>query len=94
MRQFGEAVKTGDDESKQRILDTIKEFNKKLPEEMKAYGITSTGLRTSVEQRMRAKALQEQGLPVHKRDIPVQRSLEPYYPHGWAKDQIDSKPVQ
>jgi hypothetical protein len=94
MRQFGEAVKTGDEESKQRILDTIKEFNKKLPDEMKAYGITSTGLKTSVEQRMRAKALQEQGLPVHKRDVPLQRSMEPYYPHGWARDQIDSKPVQ
>jgi len=94
MRQFGEAVKTGDQESRDRILDTIKEFNKKLPEEMRAYGITSTGLRTSVEQRLRAKALQEQGLPVHKRDIPLQKSLEPYYPHGWGKDQVDAKPVQ
>jgi hypothetical protein len=94
MKQFAEAVKAGSQEDKDRVVDAIKEYNSKLPDEAKGYAITSQGLRTSVQNRMRAAAMSDEGLPSQKRDIPIAESLEPYYPRGWPKDLVKAKGVQ
>ena len=94
MRQFADAVKRGDQEGKDRTIEAIKNYNTKLPEEAKSKAITSSELRTSVQQRMKVRARQEAGLPAVKANIPLARGLEPYYPSGWAKDQVGATGVK
>jgi len=94
MRQFADAIKRGDSEGKDRVIEAIKNYNTKLPDEAKSKAITSKELKASVQQRMKVRARQEAGLPAVKANIPLARGLEPYYPSGWAKDQTGAVGVK
>jgi hypothetical protein len=93
MRQFAETIRTQDSEGRAAVIEAIKKFNNDLPNEARAKKITSDALHASVQQRMRVRALQEQGLPAAKSNIPIARELEKYYPRGWPKDLQAVKPV-
>ena len=94
IRQFAESIKSNDQDSKQRVLEAIKQFNQNLPPEARGKAITSKGLQASVTQRLRVQSLQERGLPPKKSDIPLAQDVEKYYPRGWPRDQVSSKVVQ
>jgi hypothetical protein len=94
MRQFADAIKRQDEEGKKSTIEAIRNYNQKLPPEAASKAITSKELRSSVEQRMQVKARQEAGLPATKSNIGIAKALEPYYPSGWAKDQVGAKGVQ
>jgi hypothetical protein len=51
-----------------------------LPPEAKGQAISSDTLRKSVETRARDRIIQEQGLPLHKKDIPIRREVDKLYP--------------
>ena len=93
MRQFAEAVKTQSDDDKERVIEAIKHYNSILPEFARGKAITSQGLRSSVQKRMRDAAMQAQGLPVRKANIPISQEVEKYYPRGWPQDLQKAKPV-
>jgi hypothetical protein len=94
MRQFGDAVKKNDDEGRERVIEAIRNYNQTLPDEARTKAITSKELKASIQQRMRVKALQEEGLPSSKANIPFAQEAEKYYPSGWPKDLQSIKPVQ
>jgi hypothetical protein len=93
-RQFGEAVKSGDQESKDRVLEAVRKYNRDLPEWARTKAITSKSLQSSIQQRLKVQARQEAGLPASPSNIPISREVDKYYPHGFSKDQIGAKPVQ
>jgi len=94
MRQFADAVKTGDQESKERTIEAIRNYNLKLPEEARSKAITAKELRSSVQQRLQVKARQEAGLPAVKANIPLARALEPYFPSGLPEGQVGAEGVK
>jgi hypothetical protein len=94
MRQFGDAVKKQDNDGKEKVMEAIRNYNDKLPEEARSKAITGKELKASVEQRLKVQQRQEAGLPAQKANIPLQRELEKYYPTGWPKDLQTVKPVQ
>src|SRR3974377_725562 len=47
MRQFAEAVRTQDQESKDKVIEAIKRYNKDLPEEARGKGINAKELQDS-----------------------------------------------
>jgi len=94
MRQFADAVKTGDQESKERTIEAIRNYNLKLPEEARSKAITAKELRSSVQQRLQVRARQEQGLPAVKANIPLARALEPYFPSGLPEGQVGAEGVK
>ena len=94
MRQFGEAVKGGSEEDKQRVIEAVRQYNSRLPPEARAKAISAKELKASVQQRLRVQGLQEQGLPAAKSDVPIARGLEPYYPRGWPQGQTGAQVVK
>jgi hypothetical protein len=94
MRQFADAVKSGDQDSKERTIEAIRNYNLKLPEEARSKAITAKELRSSVQQRLQVKARQEQGLPAVKANIPLARALEPYFPSGLPEGQVGAEGVK
>lgn len=94
LRQFGEAVKTQNDEGRESVLAAVKNYNKELPPEARAKSITSETLKTSVNQRMRIKAQQESGLPTSKQNYELFKSLDKYFPDGRPTGQVDARPVR
>lgn len=94
LRQIGDAIKNQNDEQKEAAIAAIKKYNQELPEEARMKVITSKEIKASVSQRMKVQAKQEAGIPVEKSNIPIKQALEPYYPRGWAPDQVGAKPVQ
>ena len=94
MRQFAETVKSNDKESKDRVVEAIRQYNKQLPAEARGYAITDKGLTASVTQRLRGQQMTDAGLPTNKRDIPLMQEVEKYYPRGWPRDLKSVKGVQ
>lgn len=94
VRQYGDAVKNGDDESADRVGQAIQQFNEQLPDEAAGKAITGKALRASVRQRMGVAEKAEEGIPTEKSNIPILQKMEPYYPRGWPQNLVDSQPVQ
>jgi hypothetical protein len=80
MRQFGNAAIGKDAAEVARVREAIVNFNRDLPPEAKGQAISSDTLRKSVETRARDRIIQEQGLPLHKKDIPIRREVDKLYP--------------
>jgi hypothetical protein len=94
LRQFGEAVKGQNSEDKSRVLTAVREYNKQLPEEARAKAITGEALKTSVQNRVRVKALQESGQQVQKSNRLLQQKMEKYFPDGRPAGQVSATPVK
>jgi hypothetical protein len=94
LRQFGDAVKNQSDEEKASVVEAVKEYNQKLPEEAKAKSITGAQLHASVINRLRNAAKQEEGIPLKKSDVMISRDIEKYYPKGWPRGQVGATGVK
>jgi hypothetical protein len=94
MRQFGDAVKTNDLEGRQKVLQSIKNFNDQLPPEAKAKGINSQALKQSVQQRLKAQAKTEQGIAQQKSNIQLFRDVDKYFPEGTPPGMVGARPVK
>lgn len=94
LRQFGAAVKGGNPEEREAVLQAVKNYNSRLPQEAKAKSITGETLRNSVMNQLRTRAQQEAGLPQAKQNIEMFRALDRYFPDGRPTGQIDARPVR
>jgi hypothetical protein len=82
LRQLSDAVKKNDDESKDRTIEAIKKFNSGLPPEALTQAITSKSIKESLSNRLKARVKTELGIPAQKKDIPLFRDIDKYYPEG------------
>jgi hypothetical protein len=94
LRQLGDAVKKNDLESRQRGIEAIKQFNAGLPPEALTQAITSKTIKASLENRLKARTRTELGLPAQKKDIPLFRDVDKYYPAGTPPGMVGVRPVK
>jgi hypothetical protein len=70
----------GDKERYQSALEAIRKFNQDLPEEARPKAITMDVLRKSFEDRAKATAKTEEGIPQAKQNAPLAKSVQRLYP--------------
>ncbi len=90
LRQAWNAKKSGDTDSWENVLGSIRKFNAELPQEARMKAITADGLRQSFLARARATNASESGVPTHRSDIPIVRDIQRLYPES----QIDVRRVR
>jgi hypothetical protein len=78
------AQQSGDKEVYQGTLDSIRKFNKDLPDEARGKAITTDALRQSFLNRAKATASTESGVPRSKANVPLARSTQRLYPEAPA----------
>ena len=93
IRQFGDAVKNEDAEGADKVAQAVANFNDQLPDEARAKAITGKALKASARQRMGVAEKTEEGIPTQKSNIPLLEAMEPYYPRGWPRGLVDTRPV-
>ena len=93
-RQYAEALRSKDADAKERVLAAIRQYNQDLPKEAKPKAITAEALKTSIQDRIRAKAKAEAGLPNAKADILISKSLDKYFPEGRPTGLVGAQPVK
>src|SRR5258708_978072 len=78
------AQQSGDKATYQGALDSIRKFNKDLPDEARAKAITADVLRQSFMTRAKATVATETGIPRQRANVPLARSVQRLYPEAPA----------
>jgi len=78
------AQQSGDKATYQGTLDSIRKFNKDLPDEARAKAITADVLRQSFMTRAKATVATETGIPRQRANVPLARSVQRLYPEAPA----------
>jgi hypothetical protein len=87
--QMFEAVAGRDEDEIGRVREKIIKYNRDLPDWAASQQITSDALSESVNQRARAKALKEAGLPLQRSQVPIARHVQDLFPES----VVDVRPV-
>jgi len=81
LRQYWAAYQSKDKEAIERMRVAINNFNEEIKgSPARGYVITSDSIRKSLETRARNRALQEQGVPMQRRDIPLFQDIQRLHP--------------
>lgn len=82
MKSAFHARQSGDADAWKSAQEAIRKYNKDLPEEARGKAITGDALRASFEQRAKANALTEAGVPKQRGNVPLARSVQRLYPEA------------
>lgn len=80
MEQFAEAVAVGNPKGRSDVLESIRKYNRELPQWAKGQAITPEGIETSVAGRQRAKVARETGVPEHETDVGIAKHIQQMFP--------------
>lgn len=82
MEQMFEAERGGHPEEIGRVRDAIVEFNQRLPDHVKPMGISTDGLRKSMQARARELAAREGGYPTQRTKAGVYHHFQGLFPEA------------
>lgn len=82
LQQLFEARKGGDEKEIEAVMDSIREFNGKLPDEGRGYRISADTVRSSMKTRERELQHREAGQPVQKAKRPISQYIDELFPAG------------
>lgn len=82
LRQYWTASQASDPAERAKVKASIDRFNAMLPEAVKGKAITDDTIRRSTQTRARNQALQEQGLPSQKSNIPIAQEVQRLHPEA------------
>lgn len=82
LRQFDEARLGGIDKEREKVIQSIRDFNKDLPPWAKGFSISSDTIRESVQTRARTRNLREMGLPAQKSGVGTARHIQELFPES------------
>jgi hypothetical protein len=80
--QFAETLYSKDETERKKVIESIKEFNKELPQWAKGMSITPDTVKQSMQTRVRTRTLQEQGLPAQKSKVGIARHIQELFPES------------
>jgi len=80
--QLFEARKGGNTAEINDVLDSIRRYNRELPQIAKGYTITEQNARSSIQGRERELIARERGVPTQRRNVPISREIDRLFPES------------
>jgi hypothetical protein len=82
LEQLHEAVSSKNPKTREDVVQSIRDFNKELPEWARGKAISSDTARRSVETRERGRISRESGVPTQKSNVPIAREIDKLFPES------------